>query len=212
MARRSSKRQPEQQPDPIAAVATNIGGNVSTEILKQHCSAIESAEAGLKRAQQKLKTCWDGAENDGIDKKAFKATMKRLKEDPATARAYLALVQSYSTQLGLFDRIQQWESDEAQGANAASVDRAEAEKPKASANGNGNDTTRSGGALDACRAQGYEAGHQGVSHHDNPYPTGSDKFDAWGDGWKDGNHQRSADFRAGKHDGPEAEEEADAAI
>jgi len=56
MESRSSKRQPEQQPDPITAVATNIGGNVSAETLKQHCDAIESAEGGLKRAQQKLKT------------------------------------------------------------------------------------------------------------------------------------------------------------
>ena len=63
MSGRSSKRQPDQRPDPIAAVATNIGGNVRTETLKQHCSAIESAEADLKRAQQKLKTCWDGADH-----------------------------------------------------------------------------------------------------------------------------------------------------
>ena len=35
MSGRSSKRQPDQRPDPIAAVATNIGGNVRTETLKK---------------------------------------------------------------------------------------------------------------------------------------------------------------------------------
>jgi len=48
MARRSSKRQPEQQPDPIAAVATNIGGNVSTEILKRMRSRSCSCIAGWR--------------------------------------------------------------------------------------------------------------------------------------------------------------------
>lgn len=124
-------RKPRQQrnghgdEEGVESVRHAVGGNVTQETVRRHYGAIDSAEAGLKRAQQKLKTCWDDAEAAGIDKKALKSVMKRLKEDPATARLHMNLVRSYSVQLGLFDKIEGWLQDEERGAQAASIDRAE---------------------------------------------------------------------------------------
>jgi uncharacterized protein (UPF0335 family) len=107
--------------------APAIGGNVSDDTARRHMSAISILEAELANVRQKLKTAWDAAEADGIDKKAFKAVMKLRKEDPAKADAYTRLFQRYSEQLGLFDMIDAWKQAEETEANGASIDAAERE-------------------------------------------------------------------------------------
>lgn len=113
--------------------AKPIGHNVAGEVLKKHHHAITAAKSAVLRAQQGLKTAWDNAEKDGIDKPAMKEVIKRLEQDPATARAHMQRFTHYSTQLGLFDRIADWESAEANGANKASIDRAEADEAASAA-------------------------------------------------------------------------------
>jgi hypothetical protein len=50
-----------------------------------------------------------------------------MKDDPAAADAYMRQLQQYTTQLGLFDRIEQWKQGEDTADNAASVEAAERE-------------------------------------------------------------------------------------
>lgn len=194
MARRSRRQQPEAE-QASQSIAAAVGGNVLQETLRQHYGAIDSAEAGLKRAQQKLKTAWDDAENAGIDKKALKQVMKRLREDPATARMHMQLVSSYSKQLGLFDKIEGWLQDEDKAANAASVDRAEADTPK----GEPVDL-KSGGSLEAAKAQGFEAGIEGERKNANPYAHNSPQWHQWESGYSAGHKKRGKEIRSGKRD------------
>lgn len=189
---RKPKRQPEAE-QAAEAVAASIGGNVTQETLRQHYGAIDSAEGTLKRAQQKLKTCWDDAENAGIDKKALKQVMKRLREDPATARMHMQLIRSYSTQLGLFDKIEGWLQDEDKAANAASIEAASSGAPPAA-------QIVSGGSIEAARAQGFEAGVEGERRGANPYLHNGPQWNEWESGYSKGHKQRGEEIRTGTRD------------
>ena len=125
MGRRKTKAA-DEAPAP-AAPAPAIGGNVSDETARKHYSKIVQIEAKLASVKQELKTAWETAESDGISKKPFKEAMRRMKDDPAAADAYMRQLQQYTTQLGLFDRIEQWKQGEDTADNAASVEAAERE-------------------------------------------------------------------------------------
>ena len=126
--RKNGRAEGEGDDEKRAKVRHLIGGNVAPETLKRHFAEIGALESELKAVQQQLKTAWGAAESDGIAKKPFKLVRKLFAEDPAAADAFMRQVQSYSTQLGLFDRIDAWKQAEENEANGASVDAAERER------------------------------------------------------------------------------------
>lgn len=152
--------------------------NVTDETARKHFGRIFQLETKLAGVRGELAAAWKEAESDGIEKKPFKAAMKLLNADPATADAYLRKLQTYTTQLGLFDKIDAWKQAETNEANAASVDRAEEDLERQAGSGE----PKSGGALDAAYAQGFEAGSEDAARTDNPY-TDDDAHDAWDRGY-----------------------------
>lgn len=179
---------------PVEAVeqrAVEAASNVPDATAKKHFSKIFALETKLASVRQELTTAWANAEGDGIERKPFKAAMKLVNGDPATADAYMRKLNEYTTQLGLFDRIDAWKQGEQHEANAASVRAAEkaAKAPKAS---EAFEEPKSGGTLEAAYAQGFEAGEGGkTTLHSNPYNGGpADRADAWERGHIAGAHKR----------------------
>lgn len=148
------------------------GSNENVEL--KHFAKLAGIEAKLASVRQELKTAWDEAEADGIEKKPFKAAIKLAKGNPATADQFIKKFTHYTTQLGLFDRIDQWKQAEQHEANKGSVARAEADAESF-------EEPKSGGKLEAAYAQGFEAGQAGkITAADNAYNAHStDMAEAW---------------------------------
>ena len=120
MPRRSRS---EPKPKPPARVI--IGGNgVASETMRKHSTAILALQTKLRSVQQELKAAYQAAESDGIARKPFKAALKLLGDDPASADAYMRQFDQYTHQLGLFDAIKAWKQEERDEANGASVEAA----------------------------------------------------------------------------------------
>jgi len=191
MARRK-KQQPattetEKGDAARAKVRGMIGGNVPPEVLKKHFAEIGRLETAQKAANQALSTAWKAAESDGIAKKPAKLVFKLFKDDPATADAVLRSVQTYATQLGLFDRIDEWKQAEQHEANGASIARAESDVKKSAPNGG---DPKSGGRDEAIYAQGFQAGEDGAARTSCPQFVETDDADTWHRGWRAGAMRR----------------------
>ena len=107
------------------APAPAIGGNVTDETLREFERDYVALKAELDEVRGQLGARCKAAEEAGIDVKTFKQVMKIKKLMAPEMKAKIHTFTRYTTQLGLFDLIQQFEQAEAADANAASVDAAE---------------------------------------------------------------------------------------
>ena len=180
------KRDNGHAADPAEA-APAIGGNVSDETLRQFEKRYAAAVFDLDSARSRLAAvCKQAADVDGIDVKTFKQVQKLKKLLPPEAEAKIHTFTRYTKQLGIFDLIEEFRQGEEREDNAASVAAAERapRRRKAAAE------PKSGGKLEACHAQGFEAGNAGEPR-ENPYGYGTDERGAWDTGWQAGGQVRA---------------------
>lgn len=124
MARRSRSEPESEQPKPAS-----IGDNVTREVLTKFLNQVQHHETRIASERQALSQVWKDAEAAGINKKVAKKVFKLASEDPATIDLYVRSFTHYTTQLGLFDRVQEWKQAEANEANGASVAAASEPEP-----------------------------------------------------------------------------------
>jgi len=168
--------------------APAIGGNVSDETLRQFEKRYAAAVFDLDSARSRLAAvCKQAADVDGIDVKTFKQVQKLKKLLPPEAEAKIQTFTRYTKQLGLFEIIEEFRQGEAREDNAASVAAAERAPRRRKAPAA---EPKSGGKLEACHAQGFEAGNAGAPR-ENPYGFGTDERGAWDTGWQAGGQVRA---------------------
>lgn len=108
-----------------------IGGNVSTETLREFERSFVSLKKIVEDARDDLKAhCKHGAEL-GIDIATFKRVRKLKELTAPEMEANIHTFTNYTKQLGIFDLIQDFRQAEANADNAASVDAAERERADA---------------------------------------------------------------------------------
>src|SRR5260370_39671425 len=164
------KRDNGHDGDPSAEAAPAIGGNVSDETLRQFEREYVALKLKLDEARGKLAAHCKAGESNGIDIKTFKQVRKLKDLLPPEAEAKIHTFTRYTKQLGIFDLIEEFRQGEEREDNAASVAAAEraSAKPRRKAAAA---EPKSGGKLEACPAQGFQAGHPGAPR-ENPYRLG----------------------------------------
>lgn len=148
-----------------AKVRSIVGSNVTPETLKKHHNAIQALQARAREIAGQMSAAWKAAESDGIDRKAGKLVFKLFDTDPATFDAFMRQITTYSTQLGLFERVDDWKAEEKLEADKGSVNRAEGDlkKPTPAAE------PKNGGREDAIYAQGHQAGLDNAPRNGHGY-------------------------------------------
>ena len=184
---------PSAEAQEPAAATPAIGGNVSDETLRQFEKRYAAAVFDLDSARSRLAAvCKQAADVDGIDVKTFKQVQKLKKLLPPEAEAKIHAFTRYTKQLGIFDLIEEFRQGEAREDNAASVAAAERAPKRRKAPAA---EPKSGGKLEACHAQGFEAGNAGEPR-ENPYGYGTDERGAWDTGWQAGGQVRAINAAA----------------
>jgi len=191
---RRKKRDNGHDSEQPAAAAPAIGGNVSDETLRQFEREYVALKVKLDEARGKLGAHCKAGESNGIDLKTFKLVRNLKVLLPPEAEAKIQTFTRYTKQLGIFDLIEEFRQGEAREDNAASVAAAEraAAKPRRKAAAA---EPKSGGKLEACHAQGFEAGNAGEPR-ENPYGYGTDERGAWDTGWQAGGQVRAINAAA----------------
>src|SRR5258708_5551384 len=168
MGRSSTKAQKKRDSghdgEQPATAAAAIGGNVSDETLRQFEREYVALKVKLDEARGKLAAHCKAGESNGIDLKTFKQVRKLKDLLPPEAEAKIQTFTRYTKQLGLFEIIEEFRQGEEREDNAASV--AAAARTAAKPRRKEAAEPKSGGKLEACHAQGFEAGIAGGPRED----------------------------------------------
>lgn len=105
-----------------------IGGNVSSETLREFERDYMAAKHRVDEARGALGALCKSAENVGIDVKTFKLVRKLKDLLPPEAEAKIHTFTNYTKQLGIFELIQEFRQGEANDDNLASLEAAERER------------------------------------------------------------------------------------
>lgn len=122
-------RRRRSEPEAETQKREAIGNNVTKATLLHHYSEISALDTEMSEVRGRLAAAWKDAEAAGIDKKVAKRVFKLASKDPATIDLYVRSFTHYTTQLGLFERVDEWKQAEANEANGASI--AKASEPAA---------------------------------------------------------------------------------